>query len=160
MPGKGKKKDKGVVLKTTTPTAEVSPEPTPTVEPEPPVAVPPVAEAAPVAPPVAPSKHRGQGLVAGYGSLRIMEFQNRTLRDNAEWKLSDEQLAALWRHEFPHADGKVFSPAPGVGASIVRGVRALYNKGRHAQESVPDVVSVAYDSAGNRVTARGKSIAS
>ena len=34
---------------------------------------------------------------------RVMEFQNWTLASNAQWRLTDEQLALLWQAEFPNS---------------------------------------------------------
>ena len=80
--------------------------------------------------PVAPSGKavaqpaRYKGATTG---MRVMEFQDKTLRDNFKAKLTDEQLAELWRKEFPRA--KMFT------AAIVRVVRRLFNDGAHGKQT-------------------------
>ena len=49
-------------------------------------------------PPVPASARTGR-----FFGRHVMEFQNWTLASNARWRLSDEQLAALWQAEFPNA---------------------------------------------------------
>lgn len=68
-----------------------------------------------------PSRYKG--VTTG---MRVMEFQDKTLKDNFKTKLSDEEIAALWREEFPRA--KKFD------ARIVRVVRRLFNEGRHGKQ--------------------------
>lgn len=62
---------------------------------------------------------------------RIVAFQNRIMLRNAEWQLDDVQIAAMVRIEFPVAVGKLFTGTPADGVSIVRGIRAEYNRPGH-----------------------------
>lgn len=101
---------------------------------------------------------RGNTAVRNIGRItgtRVMAFQNMTLIRNAEWQLDDCQLAVLWACEFPRNVGRVFAmngierPADAssvaAGISIVRGVRAEYNRNGHGEPTgKPAVESVAY----------------
>lgn len=100
-------------------------------------------EAAPEEKPAKAEKgpSRYKGLTTG---LRVMEFQDKTLKDNFKAKLTDEQLAELWRSEFPRA--KAFD------AKIVRVVRKLYNAGKHGKTyPAPEKPLFEYDELGNKV---------
>lgn len=68
------------------------------------------------------------GRVLGKTSgLGIAKFQNKTLAENLKKKLTDEQLAKVWRIEFPNAKAT-------YTAETVRGVRNVFNKGKHGNE--------------------------
>lgn len=56
--------------------------------------------------------------------LGVTKFQNQSLETNKKRKLDDEQLALEWKREFPNAKAD-------YTAETVRGVRNLYNKGKH-----------------------------
>lgn len=57
----------------------------------------------------------------------VLEFQNKSLEDNRRAHLTDEELAKMWREEFPKA--KAYT------AEDVAGVRNSYNKGKHGNEA-------------------------
>ena len=86
-----------------------------------------------------PSRYKG--LTSG---LRVMEFQDKTLKDNVKAKLTDEQLAELWFAEFPRAKK--------CDAHLVRVVRKLYNEGKHSKTyPAPEKPLFEYDEIGNKV---------
>lgn len=80
-----------------------------------------------VAPPAAAEPRNGVNIGKTSG-LRVMAFQDLTLTRNDEpkYRLTDTELAALWRAEFPNSravqNGR-------IDESIVRGVRNLFNQG-------------------------------
>lgn len=76
---------------------------------------------------------RNRGITSG---LRIYEYQNQTLEQNVKNRFTDEQLASMWRKEFPRA--MEFTDR------MVRTVRSLYNKGKHKND-VPAQALVGYD---------------
>lgn len=76
----------------------------------------------------APGKNVGR-----FTSTRIVRFQNSTLIDNVERKLTDVQLLYVWRVEFPSATGRVFVADWKTGVAIVRGVRAEFNRNGHGE---------------------------
>ena len=51
------------------------------------------------------------------------------INDRPDRRLSDEELLADWRAEFPTAVGKVFTADLAERLAIIRGVRRDYNKG-------------------------------
>lgn len=59
--------------------------------------------------------------------MSVTKYQNKTLADNLKRHLSDEQLAADWRKEFPNARAE-------YTAETVRGVRSVYNRGKHGND--------------------------
>ncbi len=56
--------------------------------------------------------------------LSVTKYQNQSIESNRKRKLTDEQLAREWKNEFPNAKAD-------YTAETVRGVRNLYNKGKH-----------------------------
>lgn len=93
--------------------------------------------------------------VGRYTNRRIVAFQNWTLVENADWQLSDVQLLAVWRMEFPAAVGRVFVAPIADGIRIVRDVRAHYNRDGHDDPNgKPAVPSVAYNPPSSRMDAR------
>jgi len=83
---------------------------------------------------VTASKYRGAKT-----GMRVMEYQDHTLAINDEKgrRLTDEELQADWRAEFPNA-------VP-FTLEHVRGVRSLYNLGRHRKGSIkPETPSFPY----------------
>ena len=83
--------------------------------------------------------------VARFTGHRVMQTQNDTLARNAEWQLDDVQLLFVWRVLFPASSGRVFTGSIADGISIVRGVRADYNRTGHGMPTgKPAAESVAY----------------
>jgi hypothetical protein len=76
--------------------------------------------------PGARDKHGG--ILTGQG---VQDFQNWQLDSNVQWKLTDGQLLAFMRVEFPLAEGKVFSGSLDDGLKIVAGIRSHYNRDGH-----------------------------
>lgn len=72
----------------------------------------------------APAVKRFAGSTTGLG---VRDFQNQTLAQNFKKKFTDEQLAALWRKEFP--------AAVAYTVEHVAGVRNAWNKGGHGNEA-------------------------
>jgi hypothetical protein len=66
------------------------------------------------------SKYRGATT-----GLRVMAFQDQTFEENYRQMRTDEELAALWRKEFPNA--VAFTPGH------VSGARRDFNNGTHAK---------------------------
>ena len=66
------------------------------------------------------SKYKGRTT-----GMRVMEFQDATFAANVKTKLTDEELVALWRAEFPEA----------VAFTVfhVKGARRDYNAGTHSK---------------------------
>ena len=62
----------------------------------------------------------------------VMWYQDYTfmINDDLTRRLTDDELLADWRKEFPEAEGKVFTSSFSEGLAILRGVRAHYNIGR------------------------------
>lgn len=67
------------------------------------------------------SKYKGRTT-----GLRVMEFQDSLFEANATAMLTDEELVAAWRAEFPNA--VVFTPFH------VKGARRDYNIGKHSKK--------------------------
>lgn len=57
--------------------------------------------------------------------LRVMEFQDKTFAENYKAMHTDEELAALWRKEFPHAVA--------FTTTHVGGARRDFNNGTHSK---------------------------
>lgn len=72
------------------------------------------------------SKHGG--VLSGRG---VQDFQNWQLDVNPNWRLTDAQLLAVMRVEFPLAEGKVFTGSLQDGLKIIKGIRAHYNRDGH-----------------------------
>lgn len=79
--------------------------------------------------------------------MRVAKYQNYSLEKNRKEKKTDEELAADWNAEFPNV-------RTGYTVEIVRGVRGVYNKGKHGNE-VPERPLVEYDAEGNPVAPWG-----
>lgn len=94
----------------------------------------------------------GLGL-CGLPAMRRMDFQDALLEANREWKFTDSQLAILMQVEHPRCNGR-------IDVAIVRGIRRLFNAGKHTKnQAKPAVASVAYDAEGRELSARGKVVA-
>jgi hypothetical protein len=73
-------------------------------------------------------EHRHKGLFTG---MRVQRFQNWQLDQNARYRLTDAQILAVMRVEFPQAIGKVFTADLTTGLGIVAGIRSDYNRTGH-----------------------------
>jgi len=76
--------------------------------------------------------HQHVGILSGQ---RVQAFQNWLLIENYRRQLSDMQLLAIMRAEFPLAEGAVFTGTLEVGLSIVAGIRAHFNRDGHHGKS-------------------------
>lgn len=76
--------------------------------------------------------HPHVGVLSG---RRVQDFQNWLLANNHAWRLTDGQLLAVMRTEFPHATGKVFTGDVAEALKLVRGIRAHYNRDGHGGPS-------------------------
>jgi hypothetical protein len=72
--------------------------------------------------------------------LSVTKFQNQSIETNRKRKLTDEALAQEWKREFPNAKAD-------YTADTVRGVRNLYNLGKHGNDK-PSTPVPAYDDSG------------
>jgi hypothetical protein len=77
----------------------------------------------------------------------VREFQNDLMAANLRKKLTDEQLAAAMREEFPHA-------VP-YTVEHVRGIRSAYNKGKHGN-AVPEKLIPEFDADGKALPLWGE----
>jgi hypothetical protein len=68
------------------------------------------------------------GITSG---MRVQQFQNWLLDENAKHRLTDAQLLALMRIEFPLASGQVFVGDVETGLQHIAGIRAHYNRDGH-----------------------------
>ena len=94
---------------------------------------------------------RNRGITS---NMRIMEYQDHTLDINYKnnRRLSDTKLAEDWAKEFPNS-----SCMQRRETKIVRGVRTLYNKGRHRSGvGIPSRLSVPYDDKGQPIQKESK----
>lgn len=83
--------------------------------------------------------------------LSVTKYQNQTIAENLKKKRTDEEIAKLWRQEFPEATAD-------YTAETVRGVRGLFNKGRHGND-VPNRPIPEFDEDGNALPFRGEKTA-
>ena len=72
--------------------------------------------------------HQHIGVLSG---MRVQAFQNWLLDENPKWQLTDAQLLAIMRVEFPLATGQVHIGDVGSGLEQVAGIRAHYNRDGH-----------------------------
>lgn len=71
--------------------------------------------------------------------MRIMAFQDQTMANQPDKRLTDEELAAEWQAEFPDSRCRFEDRL-----DVVRTVRRLFNEGKHgAQELKPPKGGVA-----------------
>lgn len=80
--------------------------------------------------------------------LSVTKFQNKSIEDNRKKKLTDEELVQLWKSEFPNAKSDYTT-------AIVKGVRGLYNRGKHGNDQ-PRVPVPEFDDDGNALPFRGE----
>lgn len=59
--------------------------------------------------------------------LGVTKYQNQSLETNLKRKKNDDELALEWKREFPDAKAD-------YSAETVRGVRGLFNKGKHGND--------------------------
>jgi hypothetical protein len=76
--------------------------------------------------PAPPKKHVGV-----FTRMAVQQFQNWQLDENPKLRLSEAQLLAVMRVEFPLNEGKVFTGTLDEGLHIVGGIRADYNRTGH-----------------------------
>ena len=69
--------------------------------------------------------------VGVFTHMAVQRFQNWQLDENPRLRLSDAQLLAVMRVEFPLNEGKVFTGTLDEGLRIVAGIRADYNRTGH-----------------------------
>lgn len=87
--------------------------------------------------------HPHEGTLSG---MRVMQFQNWLLDENPRWQLTDAQLLAVMRVEFPLATGLVHTGDADTGLNQMAGIRAHYNRDGHggpspAERGMPESVS-------------------
>ena len=73
-----------------------------------------------------PSKHIGRT-----SGMRVMVYQDHTMAQQPERKLTDEELGADWSREFPDTVCKFAERM-----DIVRTVRKLFNLKRHGKQTI------------------------
>lgn len=90
--------------------------------------------------------------------MRVMAYQDKLLADNVKAKLTDMELLKALRAEFPNAKGKIFTGSDEERLSILRSVRALFNRGKHGDQQVaaPKGGVPEFDAKGAVVEARAK----
>jgi hypothetical protein len=81
------------------------------------------------------SPHPYVGVLSG---MRVQQFQNWQLDKNPTWRLTDLQLLAVMRLEFPQAVGQIFTGDITTGLRQVAGIRAHYNRDGHNGPSPAD----------------------
>jgi len=72
--------------------------------------------------------HQHVGLLS---RMRVQAFQNWLLDENPRWQLTDAQLLAVMRVEFPVATGLVHTGDADTGLKQMAGIRANYNRDGH-----------------------------
>jgi len=87
--------------------------------------------------------------------LSILKYQNLTLEQNRKKRLTDEQLAQLWRSEHPNSKAVLNG---NIDAAMVRAVRNNYNLGKHGNDA-PAVPIPQFDEGGQPVAAWGEKAA-
>jgi hypothetical protein len=80
-------------------------------------------------------EHQHRGVFSGQ---RVQDFQNWLLFENYKRRLSDAQLLAIMRAEFPQASGTVFTGNLSQGLTVVRAIRAHFNRDGHNGASPAD----------------------
>jgi len=85
----------------------------------------------------------------GKNGLGVIQTWIKLFQDNAKAKLTDEQISAQIKKNFPGRESAIFDH-PGT-------VRTRYNVGLLTKGKVPATLSVRYDEQGNETSARGKS---
>ena len=66
----------------------------------------------------------------------IQHFQDDLLARNTHAKLTDEQLLAAMRDEFPDAMGQIFTGHLGIRLTRLRDMRRLFNLGQHDNQRI------------------------
>jgi len=80
--------------------------------------------------------------------LSVLKYQNESLERNRKQRLTDEQLAADWRREFPGARATYTE-------ATVAGVRGAYNRGAHGADAPRNPVPQ-FDASGEALPFRGE----
>ncbi len=65
----------------------------------------------------------------------VMDFQNWLYEENVKWRLTDLQLLAVMRTEFPWNSGQVFTADIATGLGHIASIRADYNRTGHGGET-------------------------
>lgn len=92
-------------------------------------------------------------------AMGVMEFQDHTfeINDRSDRRLTDEQLLAEWKRQFPGQSAEVFVGDLQTGLRHIRSIRLLYNRGKqgHGRRDDsgrlvgrPDRLSLPYDGSG------------
>jgi len=76
--------------------------------------------------------HQHVGLLS---RMRVQAFQNWLYDGNATWQLTDAQLLAVLRVEFPLASEELFTGDVDAGLRHIRSMRADYNRDGHTGPS-------------------------
>lgn len=63
--------------------------------------------------------------------MGVQQFQNWQLDESRRLRLTDAQLLAVMRVEFPRNEGRVFIGSVLEGLNIVAGIRTHYNRDGH-----------------------------
>lgn len=79
---------------------------------------------------VPPPSRKSVGALTGRG---VTEFQNWLYDENATWRLTDLQLLAVMRTEFPLNQGELFVGDVRAGLRHIGSIRADYNRGGHGR---------------------------
>lgn len=69
--------------------------------------------------------------IGAFTRKAVQQFQNWQLDENPKLRLSDAQILAVMRVEFPLNEGQVFTGTISDGLKIVAGIRAHYNRDGH-----------------------------
>jgi len=138
-------------------TSEVKTNPTTTPKKVVKVTPPPAPKAEQKAAPVAtatekkPSIHRGVKT-----GMSVMDYQDQTMLHQSKKKLTDEQIVADWRAEFPNTNGK-WVRDDGNAMFVVRVVRKFFNLRQHGNQKVfVDTPVLRYDVNGKTIAEDGR----
>ena len=72
--------------------------------------------------------HQHEGTLSG---MRVQQFQNWLYDVNPQYQLTDAQLLAVLRVEFPFVAGELFTGDVDAGLGHIRSMRAGYNRDGH-----------------------------
>jgi len=123
--------------------AKVTPPPAPKPDPK--------AATATVATEKKPSIHRGVKT-----GLSVMDYQDQTMLHQPKKKLTDEQIVADWRAEFPNTNGKWVHDDKNA-MFVVRVVRKFFNLRQHGNQKVfSDVPVLRYNAEGKPIPEDGR----
>lgn len=98
-----------------------------------------------------PSIHRGVKT-----GLSVMDYQDQTMLHNNKKKLTDEQIVADWRAEFPNTNGKWVHDDKNA-MFVVRVVRKFFNLRQHGNQKVfSDTPVLRYNTEGKPLAEDGR----